>query len=377
MQTVHMKSAFGTALTACAGIATLLVAIGSGVEPTTFSPEVANRRCTWQIDPHRFRGGLHDATAISRRNVWAVGFTEAYEPLALHWLGAGWRRVNVPRGAQGPDYLWAVAFAASNDGWAVGYGVPSDAIEHWDGRRWTVVRSADLGDRGAWFLDVAVLGKNDVWAVGMSTTPTHGGPGRALIEHWNGIRWEAPPIPDVGQSRLVALAAISQNNVWAVGNQVDNILIEHWDGKSWEVMPNPAAPLGAFVDIAAVSARDIWAVGSRGPPWPARQRPLIQHWDGTKWRLVPSPFGPRSSLDSIAALSSGDIWISARSAGAIVVRHRLEARWRSVQIPHIKRQYNLLIAAAAGSNDIWAIGETATANYLDTRAIIEHYHCRP
>jgi hypothetical protein len=149
-----------------------LVANGSFVSAaTSFSQHDASRRCRWDVAPQRF-GDLNGVSAISRRNVWVVGDRPdkraLAQPLAVHWLGGEWRPVDVPV-KNGPNVLSAVAFATANDGWAVGRGLPSDAIERWNGLSWSVVPGADLGDRGADFNDVAVLGKNDVWAVGMST----------------------------------------------------------------------------------------------------------------------------------------------------------------------------------------------------------------
>jgi hypothetical protein len=106
---------------------------------------------------------LHGLTAVSRRNVWAVGGADVGKALALHWLGAGWDKVDVS--IRGPEEFFAVAFAAANDGWGVGYrdpGIGADyAIDYWDGSRWTAVSSPHLGGRGVLLGDVAALGPND------------------------------------------------------------------------------------------------------------------------------------------------------------------------------------------------------------------------
>ncbi len=275
----------------------------------------------------------------------------------------------------GPDFLSAVAFAAPNSGWAVGRGLPTSAIERWDGRDWSLVPGADLGERGTELEDVAAVGEHDVWAVGMSTPPDYAGGGAALVEHWNGTEWKAEATREVGQSLLNAVAAVSRKDVWAVGKQIYNTLIEHWNGIEWQVFRSPVAPQGDLEDIDAVSARDIWAVGSRGPPWPAPSKPLLQHWDGKTWRLVQAPVDHRYSMTSIAEVSSRDIWISASGPhDEMVVMHRVGSRWRNVRVPHIRGQYELILAAVAGRDDIWAIAKVAY--YSDTAARIEHYHCR-
>ena len=224
---------------------------------------------------------------------------------------------------------------------------------------------------------MAIVAKDDVWAVGSAAPPPDGYGARALVEHWNGKRWEAAVTPDVGQSQLIAVVGISRNDVWAVGNQVHNTLVEHWDGREWKLIPNTVAPQGHLVDIAAVNARDIWAVGSRGPPWPASPKPLLQHWDGTVWRLVRAPVSDHHVITGIAAVSSRDIWISAALwtvtdyDGGAVVKHLIGTRWQAVPIPRIKGQDALTLVAAAGRNDIWAVGD----GYAQDS--IEHYHCHP
>lgn len=348
------------------GLAALLVAVDPVAKPaTSFSrTHAAASRCGWQIDPYKVRGELDGLTAINRNDVWAVGGadTDDSRPLALHWLGQGWRRVAVPM-RQDPSSLNAADFATPNDGWAVG-----GEAAHWDGRRWTIVPTPGLS---FYLEDVAALRKDDAWAVGSSGDGVHA---YAAAGHWNGRRWVDMATPDVGQSLLRAVAVISRNNVWAVGNKTDRTLIEHWDGKHWRKVPNPAAPRGEFADIAAVSARDIWAVGDYGPPGANEVRPLIEHWDGTKWSVVSSPVR-RASLKSVAALSTRDIWVSGgretATYGAILA-HRLGATWRLVQTPHIKGHRSLLIAAA-GRDDIWAVGHVIYYSYHD---VIEHYSCR-
>src|SRR5690242_16534021 len=53
------------------------------------------------------------------------------------------------------------------------------------------------------------------------------------------------PNPGVGNESLYGIAAVSANDVWAVGNTQNNgvgnpqTLIEHWDGTSWSVVPSP------------------------------------------------------------------------------------------------------------------------------------------
>src|SRR5437899_949601 len=81
---------------------------------------------------------------------------------------------------------------------------------------------------------------NDVWAVEYLTKPNPGGT-QTLIEHWDGSQWTMVSSPNPGSVRdeLYGVAAISANDVWAVGDSFNGgnsnnlTLIEHWDGTSW------------------------------------------------------------------------------------------------------------------------------------------------
>jgi hypothetical protein len=354
-------------------IAVFVLTLSSDVHAGTSSSstDAAASRCGWKVSPFRVRGELYGLTAINRRNVWAVGSTNEDQPrpLALHWLGTGWKRVGVPE----THASWsAVAFTTPSDGWAVGGSVgPGVGIARWDGRRWMAVPGADLGNRRAGLDDAAAVGKDDVWAVGSASIAA--AKAGVLVEHWDGSRWRVVPTPDVGQSQLSAVAAISRTDVWAVGNQIDNTLIEHWDGERWGLIPNPAAPVGRLEDIAAISARDIWTVGTRGA-WPARQTPLIEHWDGTRWRVVAAPARQTKSFSSVEVLSSGDIWVSGGDIDSrATLLHRRGTRWAAVPTPQVKGLFKLQIAAAR-TDDIWGIA--SVANFSDTRPRMAHYGCQ-
>src|SRR5256885_8967205 len=57
----------------------------------------------------------------------------------------------------------------------------------------------------------------------------------------------------------------------------------------WSVVPSPNGDsTSGLSSVAAVSANDIWAVGNSGSQRGSGQT-LIEHWNGTQWSLVPSP----------------------------------------------------------------------------------------
>src|SRR4051794_36118200 len=125
--------------------------------------------------------------------------------------------------------------------------------------------------------------------------------------------------PSSQANYLKGVSAVSINDAWAVGTYLANTsrhgvtLAEHWDGTQWSVIPSPNAGSLAnqLIGVAAISSNDVWAVGSRTDVGLTGERTLIEHWDGTQWSVIPSPNPSPSStnvLRAISAVSSNDVW---------------------------------------------------------------------
>src|SRR5207302_5459658 len=132
---------------------------------------------------------------------------------------------------------------------------------------WSVVPSPN-GNSNSVLSGVAAVSANDVWAVGNSGSQKSGG--QALIEHWNGSTWSVVTSPNPGSiyNTLYGVTTVSATDAWAVGFYVNTTgvtqtLIEHWNGSTWQVVksPSPATMNNELFNVAAVSASDVWAVG--------------------------------------------------------------------------------------------------------------------
>lgn len=196
---------------------------------------------------------------------------------------------------------------------------------------WEVVSSPNAGTVNDQLMSVAAISKNDVWAVGYYY---EGSSVRALIEHWNGTSWSVVPSPYVsGQETLYGVTAIASNNVWAVGYSNVNTLILHWDGISWSVVPspNPGLYANSLFEVRAVNANDVWAVGNKTDCQTCPVHTLTEHWDGTSWSVVPSPnVGVlTNSLTGIAAISSNNVWAGGQYShcDAPCLKSTLTMRW--------------------------------------------------
>src|SRR5262249_409024 len=172
------------------------------------------------------------------------------------------------------------------------------------GTAWTVIPSPNPGstpqcrnsNTGNVLNAIAAVSSNDVWAVGFSF-PCNALL-RPLIIHWDGTRWKAVQNPGLRRndnSALNGIVALAADNIYAVGyqpaaNGAVLTLIEHWDGSTWKVVPSPNANGTGNVlsSVSANSPNDIWAVGDQVAPNVA-VKTLTLHFDGNQWTVVPSP----------------------------------------------------------------------------------------
>ena len=240
---------------------------------------------SWVTVPMARAGRVNKASVVSSTNVWAVGEqTNPKFSQIQHFNGTAWSIVSSPHFANGESLNSLKAISASNI-FAVGASVDNlgnrtPLVEHFDGTKWSVVSVPHV--TGGQFIDIAVVSPLDIWAVG-------GAPGAALTMHFNGVQWTRVPAPTAA---LLAVTAISTNNVWAAGVKLgQSSIIEHWNGTSWKVVTSPNTGTATAMNaISAISPTDIWAAGCAacgdvGGNTPA----LIEHWDGVSWTVNPGP----------------------------------------------------------------------------------------
>jgi hypothetical protein len=271
----------------------------------------------WKIvpspSPRRNFGSLDAVAARTAKDAWAVGNVSTQlgvnsRTLIEHWNGTAWRRVpspnitNAPSGTGIKNALNAVAAISAGNVWAVGaYQIGADPVqtlvEHWNGRRWSIVSSPDPEGTSspAALVGIAAISRANIFAVGAVgdfREPTH-----TMVVRWNGTRWHRASSPNPGSVTAVegldAVSVVSAFNAWAVGEYlaqgVGNNLtqIQHWNGRHWRAVRAPF-PHGADEDVlysvAAVSASAAWAVGTALSG--SLERPLLMHWNGVRWAIV-------------------------------------------------------------------------------------------
>jgi hypothetical protein len=445
---------------AVAGVALVMV-LAAAAPPAAARPGTPGQRGParlaadiWRVVPTvspaaaaKTQSALFGASLASAGDGWAVGNLVTTVPnpqggprlvvsraLAERWNGTRWRQVVMAQPATQHALLQGVADLGSSDAWAVGFtgdvapgtsSLSGGLVEHWDGTRWQIVSTP--GSAAETLTAVAGTGPDDVWAAGamnLGAPPPAGD--NTFFEHFNGTSWRAVPGPAGNFSEdpveVTALAAISPNDVWAVGTQNPELsgqpgslnLAAHWDGKTWTVVPTP--DLGNSVSqadvptgVTAVSTNDVWAsgveftgcpaagarsgpqraIGGRAPVLPLTLRlrpgglrrpqgatgpclvPYVLHWDGTTWSLIntPDPGAFGSALEGITALSASDIWAvgqtqsSAKGPVRTLTEHFDGTSWTVVPSPDPGKAGDdeLFAVASPGGRQVDAVGGAAVA----------------
>ncbi|HYO49240.1 MAG TPA: S-layer homology domain-containing protein, partial [Chloroflexia bacterium] len=341
----------------------------------------------WSVVPSPNVGTLSNAfdgvSAVASNDVWAVGYSydSSSRELALvqHWDGSAWSVVSATQPGQS-SRLKSVSALSANNVWAVGYyvgGTTRTLIEHWNGTAWTVIPSPNTGDCANYLQSVTAIAANDVWAVGYyllcDNTP------RTLTMHWDGAAWTVITSPNIGTlaNRLTGVDAISSGDVWAVGmyNQGSDDAIPmglHWNGTSWSSVPMPGRT--GFADnifgVAAVSPNDVWAVGYSFNDQGAT-RSLIEHWDGTSWSIATSPMIGSDKLRGVSARAANDVWAVGESNNQTLTLHWDGTRWAAVPSANVGPSF-LTAVDIVSANDVWAVGlYTIGAN--TSRTFTEHF----
>ncbi len=158
-------------------------------------------------------------------------------------------------------------------------------------------------------LAIAALSPTDAWAVGQAFAESDGQ--QTLIERWNGSAWQVVASP--GLDQLNAVAAVSATDIWAVGGSFnygvgahpDKPLVEHWNGSQWSIVSTPDTHANAveLTGVAALGANNVWAIGREDIGAAHTTQALLERWDGSAWSLVTAPLPAGAAGASLRAIT--------------------------------------------------------------------------
>jgi hypothetical protein len=212
---------------------------------------------------------IFSMTSTSANDIWAIGSLlsgggQLLSFLFEHWDGTSWTATS---SISGDAFLFSASADSTTDTWAVGFNGPENDNSltlalHWNGTSWNEVATPSVGSGANQVNGVLALAPNDVWAAGFSTPvpPPQEAATLTLIEHFDGTKWTVVPSPNVGpannfqSNRLFGLTANSSSDIWAFGSYFASdgsghqmTLLLHWDGGSWTIAPSPDPTKGGFL----------------------------------------------------------------------------------------------------------------------------------
>lgn len=325
-------------------------------------------------------------SAAGPRDIWAVGSylpdTKRSNPdatlsLAAHYNGRRWISTRTPNTGSNFSTLFGVA-ALPGRAWAVGDALDSrfharSLIEFWNGTRWKIVAAPTLRGRRDMLFSVTAVSAHDVWAVGQRQTLS--GRFATLVEHFNGKRWSVVPAPNPGRSgnSLYAVSAACAHDVWAVGQRSgpagDRPLIEHYNGRRWTVRATTGSPAAGLLDTVTARRGQVWAAGQTDDA-AHRGRPLIAHLAGGRINLSAlAQVADFSNLNGVAVDANGTAWASGtafdpngRYDGApggvqqtLILRHD-RTGWHRVSAPSPGTADRVLGGMIAVRHEVLAVG---------------------
>jgi hypothetical protein len=273
---------------------------------------------------------LNAVSCSSSRACTAVGNAlagKATVPLAEHWNGSRWSIVRTPHPPKTKNSgLTGVSCPTSHECIAVGYyQISSSAYagfaERWNGSRWAL---AGLIRQGVSTFLNAVSCSSVTLCTGVgeyqikkSSTP----PNSPLAERWAGGRWHKQVTSGTGF--LFGVSCRTSSQCIAVGSQPNpmvgpndsTILAMRWSGGKWRKQATPVLSGSTLGFLRGVSCPTVTSCTAAGWVELTSGVTVTANWNGTNWTLdlTPNPAGSLST--SFAGISCG-VHIACRAVGS-------------------------------------------------------------
>src|SRR5262249_36940410 len=143
--------------------------------------------------------------------------------LGERWNGTKWSVVATPTPNSDDVALFSVSCTTATNCLSVGYftstsGTDAPLAQRWNGSAWSIVPAPNPKGSDSYLNAVSCVSATSCTAVGSSYPAT--GPGRTLVERWNGSGWTVAASPNpvgAGDSYLSGVRCKSATSCTAVG----------------------------------------------------------------------------------------------------------------------------------------------------------------
>jgi hypothetical protein len=248
-------------------------------------------------DPGGGSGHLDAVSCATDTTCVAVGHSRS-GALIERYNGRGWtvQRSAVPAGVKAASVsLESVACATARACTAVGFGTDHKLValvERFDGTRWraqTLARGRSGGTAGA--AAIACPTARACLATADATAP-------GVIERWDGRRWLVSATLPAG-THLLAISCGAADRCLAVGVNGDyDAVVERFDGRRWHAVRAPSSAVLTGVSCPSVTFCLLAGTTTDGDAPDG----VVARWDGTRLATV-SPFTPQPGAFALSAVS--------------------------------------------------------------------------
>lgn len=244
--------------------------------------------------------------------------------------------------------------------------------------QWRLVPNPATSATWSGLYSVAAIAQDNVWAVG-SMVPTSSSGYLPLVLHYDGQQWNLMPMPSAPNGWLNAIAASSATDIWAVGQYqpaaVSQPLFLHYDGQQWALVPGPDAGAATFLSGVTATPTEAWAVGSTLAGGGTRTQPVTEHFNGTQWQIIPTAGlgSEQGSLTSVTEVAANDVWAVGSAWTTTpekthpLIEHYNGTRWSVVPGATGMQPGSLAAVVATSSTDVWAAGNSGETG------LVEHF----
>ncbi len=254
---------------------------------------------------------------------WVVGWHQKggnRQPLIEQRTAAGWKRFASPTWPRNAE-LDAVVARSADQAWAVGELRRSGAagyqplVLRWNGTVWARVAAADPGKSAA-LRSVAITAAGGVFGVG--TYSPLGFAGSALIERWSGSRFVR--VPTARPEPLNWIAAAPRGGLWAVGNDIDDVLLHRAPRSGrWHAVPPARFSQGTVLNSVLVTGpgTTVWVFGGHYTPIGTRFA-IVERYQHGAWTVFRRLAGGENITSAARLGGKGFLAAGTGTAGVFV-----------------------------------------------------------